>query len=198
MGIELLELLTYGGSTLVLVALLAVALFTDLRWHRIPNAVSFGGVLLALAWAVAQDFGVPASTLGANGLIECMLGLLVGLGVFLPFYALGGMGAGDVKLMAMAGAFLGPGDAIIAAAVALVLGGCIALVLLAIKNGLKPALQRYWATLRTFHYVPPDKGEAATIRFPYAIAIFSGVAIVLWQLSYMAELQTSLYLLLGR
>ena len=80
--------------------LAAVACLADLGWRRIPNVVTFGGAALALVTAAATG-GVSAFGLAAGG-------WLVGLLLFLPLFALGGLGAGDVKLLAALGAWLGP------------------------------------------------------------------------------------------
>ncbi|MFD1693494.1 prepilin peptidase [Azotobacter chroococcum] len=84
----------------VLLALLGCAVVVDVCRHRIPNSLVLIGMVLSLL--------CQFSLTGMNGLISCWLGVLVGFGLFLPFYSLGGMAAGDVKLMAMAGDFLGP------------------------------------------------------------------------------------------
>jgi prepilin peptidase CpaA len=101
--------------------------------------------------------------------------------VFLPFYLLGGMGAGDVKMMAAAGAFLTPLTSLLAAAFSLVAGSLLGLALLFTRGGAMPALRRYGSTVaclartgRVLH-AKPAADEVATQRFPYAVAIAAGV-----------------------
>ena len=60
--------------------------------------------------------------------------MLIGFGVFLPMYAAGGMAAGDVKLMAMAGAFLTPHDALWAAFFSLIAGGACGLLIVLVQG----------------------------------------------------------------
>src|ERR1700751_1600311 len=84
-----------------LLMLLAVAVGSDLHSRRIPNWLVLTGLTLALAVRLG---GARA----AQGYSAWGLGLLTGGGLFLPLYLLRGMGAGDVKLMAMVGAFVGP------------------------------------------------------------------------------------------
>lgn len=115
----------------LLVALLAAAVYTDLREHRIPNALTIPGAILALLLAHLPG----GSVAGALG------GLAVGLVVALPLYWLRAMGAGDVKLMGMVGAFLGTGDMAGAALVIFVTGGALG-VLAAARHRALPQLAR--------------------------------------------------------
>ena len=88
------------APVVLLLGLLGVAVVSDLRSHRIPNLLVLLGLVLGL---VGQTWAA-----GFIGLGHSLLGMLIGFGIFLPMYAVGGMAAGDVKLMAMAGAFLPP------------------------------------------------------------------------------------------
>lgn len=164
---------------LLLISVLAAATYSDFRRHRIPNAVSFGGMLAAVL--VQLWFG------GWMGLLTSIGGLTIGLVMLLPFYALGGMAAGDVKLMAAAGAFLGPLESALAAAVTLMVGALGGVVVLAVRGGLNATVTRYLAMGKCvlftgqLNYLPPAQGEAANSRFPYAAAIAIGVlAVVFW------------------
>lgn len=81
-----------------LTALCAAGAWLDVRERRIPNALTVGGLVLALALRLAEGPGA----LGA-GLAAALLAFAVGL----PLFLVGGMGGGDVKFLAMAGGFLG-------------------------------------------------------------------------------------------
>ena len=85
-------------STVLLIGLLGVAVVSDLRRHCIPNMLVLLGLALGL---VGQMYSG-----GVSGLGDGLLGILICFGMFLPMYAVGGMAAGDVKLMAMVGSFL--------------------------------------------------------------------------------------------
>lgn len=158
--------------------LLLIATWIDLKNHRIPNWLSFGTAGLGLA--------VSGGFLGWPGLLTSLQGLGVGLGFFIPFYLMRGMGAGDVKMMAATGACLGPSLALIAAAATQIMGGIIGLGYLIWYGGLVTLLQ----SLGFFgasgfilkHRRSTDKPiKPNKIRFPYAIAIFLGTSIALWQ-----------------
>lgn len=157
-----------------LTAVLTAASVSDLRRHRIPNPVSLGGAALALA--------IAGVTTGLHGLLLALAGLAVGLVAFLPAYVKGGMAAGDVKLMAAVGAFLGPAGALDAVALSLVAGGVLGVGILIHGGSLGAALGRYLFGVRHFVtggvwlYLRPAAGEAAALRFPYAVAIAAGAA----------------------
>src|SRR2546430_15989255 len=84
---------------IVMVGLAAV--IEDLGWRRISNWTSGGALAGGLIAHYLQK--------GWSGAWHALLGALIGFGVFLIFYLLGGMGGGDVKLMAGFGALLGDG-----------------------------------------------------------------------------------------
>jgi prepilin peptidase CpaA len=98
---ELLGMLATDPRTGVLLVLLAAAAVSDYRTFRIPNLITGGGILFALVYNTV----VPPEW--HAGWTWAPAGMLLGFGAMLPMYALRAMGAGDVKLMAMVGAFLG-------------------------------------------------------------------------------------------
>src|SRR3990170_3814958 len=88
----------------VLLLLVFAAMLFDIRWHRIPNWLVFAGLLMGVGFHTLTSYGW--------GLGYALKGAAVGFGLFLPLYMLRVMGAGDVKLMTMVGAFLGPASAL--------------------------------------------------------------------------------------
>jgi prepilin peptidase CpaA len=113
--------------------------------------------------------------------------LLVGLAVFFPLFALGAMGAGDVKLMAAIGAWLGWTSIIYVALYASLAGGVLAIIL-ALRKGYLYTAVRNLKMLASYWWIEGIKPLPAltleskhSVRLPYALAIAAGVAVTLWQ-----------------
>jgi prepilin peptidase CpaA len=112
-------------SPLVWIALLlgCAASFDDLRRRAIANWINVAGLAAGLVYHTV--------TRGFAGMGLSAAGAVVGFGVFLLFYVLGGMGAGDLKLAAAFGALLGPSGVLLAALLAAPIGALLATVCLA-------------------------------------------------------------------
>ena len=160
----------------LLLLLVFAAMLFDIRSHRIPNWLVFAGLLIGVVFHTFLSYGW--------GLGYALQGAAVGFGLFLPLYMVRGMGAGDVKLMSMVGAFLGPASALGAVLTTLVAGG-----VLAIGAALwKGALLMLLANLRfmlSHAAVKAVSGAGAGIEaaptsagtLPYAVAIAGGTFI---------------------
>jgi prepilin peptidase CpaA len=165
-------------ATLALLVLVFAATVIDLRRHRVPNFLTVGFALLGFFTQYAlHDF--PGVRSGA-------IGFLVPLALLVPFYAIRWMGAGDVKLAAAAGIFLGWPNSLLAVGLSLGFGSLAAFMLLAANGGLKALMSRYAVMAQSllttggFAYIEPAPGEPAARRFPYAFAIALGTVATLW------------------
>src|ERR1700683_3249721 len=110
---------------LVTFAVGCAAVAEDVAWRRISNGTSGG--------ALAAGVVVHSARQGWRGVSVAAAGAALGFAVFLVFYLLGGMGAGDVKLMAGFGSLLGPGAILRAAWIAAVVGGLMAAAYAAVR-----------------------------------------------------------------
>jgi prepilin peptidase CpaA len=117
--------LTEVGTELVIVYVTMVALI-DLRTQRIPNALSAMAALLGLIAQVSLN--------GGPGLLSALAGAAIGLGMFLPFYLLRAVGAGDVKAMATVGIFLGAQATLLAVAFTLIAGAIVGVIVLLLQT----------------------------------------------------------------
>ncbi|MBQ5948181.1 prepilin peptidase [Massilia sp. ST3] len=164
-------------DTLLLLMVAACAV-NDLASRRIPNRLLLAGVAGALCLHLAS-----AAPLG--GLQSWLGGLATGLIVFLPFYLIRGMAAGDVKMMAAVGAFTGAVDALHIAIMAWCVGGVMALAIVAWRGRLWLALSNMWSILRgALLRLPPTGAYGATGQdsagsMPYGVAIAAGTMIIL-------------------
>lgn len=172
--LDALARLATSPRTGALVALLVAAAVIDYRTYRIPNWLTVGGTGVALSLAVALP-GQPA-------FLWALAGLASGFAIMLPLYALKVMGAGDVKLMAMAGAFLGLPDTLYAVLYTFIAGGVAALVFaVSHKAGKRMAANvrdmvqsMAFATLAGQAPGPAMAGNASIGRLPYGICISIG------------------------
>jgi prepilin peptidase CpaA len=149
---------------------LSAAVIEDFTRRRISNVLTVGATLLALVLHFVAN--------GSEGLLHGLGGFAVGLGVFLPFFLMGGMGAGDVKTMAAAGAFLAPLPSLLAAGLSLIAGAMLGLVVLAWRGGFLATIKSYGQSLlflsSTRRWLRPSLPAVAAQRFPYALAIALG------------------------
>ena len=167
-----------------LVATVLVAVVTDVTTHRIPNNLLAPALVLALLTGTATG--------GVTGLMLSLAGLAVGFAMLLPIYSLGAMGAGDVKLLAVAGAFLGPEGALVAGLITFVAGAVIGLAWLAWRIvqpvaafWLARVMQAHHAGLPQLLMVHP---APKTGSFAYAPAIATGVGFAIWQQGWQIPL----------
>ncbi len=100
------------------------------------------------------------------------------------------MGAGDVKLLMAVGACLGWRLCILAGLATLLIGAMAAFLFLLIQGGLWAYLRRYGVMVKAllftgrFAYIPPDPGQSASLRFPYALAIALGTLAAIYGPAY--------------
>jgi prepilin peptidase CpaA len=127
--LELLGMLITDPRTGVLISLLIVAAICDYRSFRIPNWLTAGGLVFGTIYTIVAP-PVPHVTW-----VFPVSGILTGFCLMFPFYLMRAVGAGDVKLLAMAGAFLGWNDTLYALLFSFVVGG-VAAVAFAAYHGL--------------------------------------------------------------
>jgi len=156
-----------------------LAMAWDVRTRRIPNWLTLGAAGVALGYALFSG--------GLSGLGFAVGGWLVGAALFFPLFALGGMGAGDVKLLAALGAWLGPVDAVWLAIFASIAGGAMAVVVSMYHGYLGQAGTNMWFMLTHWRAagVQPIPGltlsDARAPRLAYAIPIGIGLVCTLWR-----------------
>lgn len=152
-----------------LVAMVAVAIVSDLRVRRIPNWLTGAGIVLALALRA-----VP----GGPALLPGVAGAGIGLALGLMLFAIGALAAGDGKLLAAAGAFLGPlalAHALFWAALAGAVLGTGALVLRWGPMGFVIRVQTLVRSIGRGGLAALDVRRPEAVTVPYGVAIGAGI-----------------------
>jgi len=152
--------------------LLGVAAVTDVRSRKIPNLLTYPAMLTGIVY--------HAATKGFPGFLFSAEGLLLGVSLLIVFYFLGGMGAGDVKLLGAVGALIGPKGVFTAFLFTALIGGLYAGVLLALSGYLAETVKRYGTMLETYmftrkvYYIPPERRDGKMPVLRYGVVIAAG------------------------
>ena len=148
-------------ALVVLVAALAAAV-TDLRAFKIHNLLTLPLLVSGLVYHAAVG--------GKPGLLDSFLGMLFGFGILFLFYLLGGMGGGDVKLMAGVGAWLGaPLTFVVFVASSLAAGVYALAVVLFTRSGRETWLNLkivWFRVAAVGRHLGADDGVEAEVRSP--------------------------------
>lgn len=163
---------------IVALAVSGAACVTDLRSRRIPNALTFGSAAAAVIYHLFAG--------GTSGLLHAVFGWAAGVAVFFVPFALGGMGGGDIKLLAALGAWLGPTAALWLALYTGVAGGVMAVVVAMAHGYLGEALRNVGLLLT--HWRVAGIGPVGEItlagskgpKLAYALPIFAGAIFTIW------------------
>ena len=171
----------FAGSPLrvlaggVFSALLVAACITDVRQRRIPNLLVVVLAVAGLAYSVSLEPWLA-------GLGRAVGGFALGFSIWIMFYVAGAIGAGDVKLFAAAGAWLGPGGAWRAALVAAAVGGIVAVAALARQRRVREGFEKVMIAVssRSADGLAVDPSAPRSRHLPYGVALACGALIVAW------------------
>lgn len=156
----------------VALALVIICAATDWRTRRIPNTLTLPAIVLGLALHGLGD--------GVSGLAFSGKGLALGAGLFFVPYYLGGMGAGDVKLMGGVGALLGWQMTLIVLFYTALAGGLVAVLTVLKARAIKSSYVRMSNMLQILlasKRVPTaDSLGGVSLTIPYAVPIALGTA----------------------
>jgi prepilin peptidase CpaA len=171
---------------LPLLFLLAIAALTDARGRRIPNWLT----LLLLAGGIARSL-LPSAPIGPGA---ALAGAVISAAIPFAQFALGAVGAGDVKLMAGVGAWLGPWAGLAVFVIQSVIGGLVAIAQALAERRLAGML-RNTATVSTAalhvrhlgldhvrrtgrQIVIQSEGGRQSRRLPFAIPVLAAVCLL--------------------
>ncbi len=159
-------------ALLFLVAILVIASIIDFRFQKIPNLLTFFSALAGFVYHFSAS--------GIQGIVFSLTGIIIGIAVLIIPYAMGGMGAGDVKLMGAVGAFLGAKGVFVAFLFTAFFGGIYALFIILyfrdiFKGFFKQLFQTFLSFILTKKYFPdPVVEHTDKPRLCYGIAIALG------------------------
>ena len=165
-------------TSLIAIGIAIVACVFDVRTRRIPNALTFSAALAGLIFHVAISGQAGAQLAGG--------GWVVGLLMLLPFFLLGGMGGGDIKLVAALGAWLGPSQTFWLAIYAGLAGGVMGVIVAASHGYLRTAIANvsamfgYWSTVGIKSVPGLTLESSASPRLAYAIPVLVGTLVTIW------------------
>jgi len=158
----------------------------DLKSRRIPNWL----VLAGLATGVILNGYFS----GAAGIASAVFGAMVGAALFMGIYLAGGMGAGDVKLLAAVGAIVGPASLVIVFVLTGLLGGLVAMIVLLFRGNVSTVFARTihlagrwmqfdWPAIARMS----DRRRSGALSLPYGAAVASGTLLFLIALRHQVR-----------
>jgi len=142
---------------------------TDWRRRLIPNYITIP--------ALAAGFLLQTAQHGLAGLKDASLGMAAAAAITIPLYLLRGLGGGDVKMMAAAGAIAGPLNFLYLFVLNAVIGGVGAVALVLYKGRLVATLRNMAVIFRELAMLraPYQSREELAIAHPEAITLPRGV-----------------------
>jgi prepilin peptidase CpaA len=169
--------------TWVVTITLVVAAVIDGLKLKVPNWITFP--MIVSGWIYSATLSPYA---GWEGLWLSLIGTAVGLALLLPAYAVGGMGAGDVKLLAGVGAWMWGTTTLYAFAVSALVGGIIATGMVLWAGAWQKHKNQFWAILNEIATVkdPEKLAEIAAERKPRMFLLPYGIPIAIGSIAYFA------------
>jgi len=168
---------------LIALALAITAAIFDVQQHRIPNRLTYTGIVLGVV--------LRGLLFGWKGLASAGEGLLIAGGIMFLFYAVRAMGAGDVKLMAAIGSLVGPGHAVVVLLATAIFGGVMGIFYAVYRHRMGETIKNLgsvlWFHARSGLQTHPDLNldNPAALRMPYGLAIATGTLyaflVMLWR-----------------
>jgi prepilin peptidase CpaA len=168
---------------LLATALAAIAAFWDVRERRIPNWLTFPAAAVGLLLGMLS---------GWQGFVFSARGLVVGLALLMIPYLMQGQGAGDVKLLAALGSFVGGLQVTRLLLLGLLCYPLIALFFVLRERKLELTLRRFVilflklagmmftpARLRAEQLALTDNPDEASVGTPFSLAVCAGILLAL-------------------
>ena len=162
---------------------LVVAAVIDGLQLKVPNWLTFPMIISGWVYSATLS-GYP----WWEGLMYSLLGTVIGLALLLPAYAIGGMGAGYVKLMAGIGAWVWCTVTLYAFALSAVIGGVIAVGMVFYRKAWDKHQNQFWMICNEIMTVkdPEKLSTIAAERKPTMMLLPYGIPIAIGTIAYFA------------
>ena len=163
------QILLYGWLIIVLI----ISSATDLRHRKIPNLLTFPSLVIAL---LSYSF-----VGGIEGFLFSFYGLATGFIIFFIPFVMGGMGAGDVKLMCAVGAVIGFSHTVVSILFIAIVGGLMSVVQIVRRRSFKKTFLNifnaflFMGTKQNNSFKTTPKSELVQDGIPFGVAISGGV-----------------------
>ena len=150
----------------------------DIRTQRIPNALTLSAAVAAIVF--------HAATAGWSGVGFSVAGWIAGTLLFFPLFAVRGMGAGDVKLLAAFGAWLGPRDVMYVAVATAIIGAVFALAIVLARKRTQQTYMHLSGILSVWSIEGVREVPGLTLAEPsrlalcYSLPITAGALVTMW------------------
>jgi prepilin peptidase CpaA len=175
---DLTDILIENWHVKLVSAILILAAWIDGRELKVPNWITFPMVLSGLVYSTWLG--------GLSGFSAGLVGMCMGLGTLLPLYAVGGMGAGDVKLMAGIGAWLGWEITLAAFCVSAVVGALMAIVMVLCRRASRHHYENFLLILSEWMVIrnPVELSRIAAERKSTMLLLPYGIPICIGSIGY--------------
>jgi prepilin peptidase CpaA len=172
------EAIAQNWSVWLVTIVLIVAAVIDGFELKVPNWVTFPFILSGWAYSTLA--------FGWEGLGWSLLGTVIGLALLLPAYAIGGMGAGDVKLLAGVGAWVYGTHTAYAFAATAIVGAVLAVGMVLVRRGWKRHSAQFWVILNEIMVIrnPQELAAIAAERKPTMLLLPYGIPIAIGTIGY--------------
>ena len=167
--------------------ILIVAAVIDGYQIKVPNWLTFPTIISG--WIYSMTFYAWSSGLPwYEGFGWSLLGTVVGLALLLPAYAIGGMGAGDVKLLAGVGAWMHGSHTFYAFCVTVIVGAVLAVGMVLVRKAWKKHTNQFWLILTEILTIrdPNELSVIAADRKSSMLLLPYGIPIAIGSIGYFA------------
>jgi prepilin peptidase CpaA len=158
---------------IILGSVLLISFITDIKKRKILNIVTIPAIIFGFIYYTTFE--------GWSGFLFSGKGFLIGLGLLIIPYLVGGMGAGDVKLMSAIGALMGTSFVFYSFIYTALIGGFIGLLLIFKSRGFMNSVKSLYFNITNIVLFRSSLGSIiiqtdnkSSISFPYGVAIVLG------------------------